>query len=58
MSNTTPNVGDEVTFTLTITNAGPDAATGVAAQDFVPAGFSAINTISNSGVESPAGTIN
>ena len=50
ISNTTPNVGDVVTFTITVNNAGPDAATGVAIEDAIPNGYSNISSISNSGI--------
>ena len=40
VSDATPNVGDSVTFTVTVANAGPDAATNVAITDVLPAGFS------------------
>jgi len=43
------NVGDIITFTLQIDNAGPNAATGVAIQDILPIGYSAISNISNDG---------
>ena len=49
ISNTTPNVGDVVTFTITVNNAGPDAATGVAIEDAIPNGYSNITAISNAG---------
>ncbi|MFM7073461.1 MAG: SdrD B-like domain-containing protein, partial [Planctomycetota bacterium] len=49
VSKATPSVGDELTFTITVTNAGPDAATGVGISDAVPAGFTAIQAISNGG---------
>ena len=38
-SNTTPSVGDTVTFTVTVANTGPDAATGVAVSDMMSAGL-------------------
>ena len=40
VSNTTPNVGDVVTFRLEITNAGPDIATNATVTDVVLSGFS------------------
>jgi uncharacterized repeat protein (TIGR01451 family) len=56
VSDETPNVGDVVTFTIQVSNDGPDAATGVSIQDVVPAGYSSISNISNGGSES-GGTI-
>ena len=38
-----------VTFTITVNNAGPDAATGVAIEDAIPNGYSNITAISNAG---------
>lgn len=40
VSNTTPNIGDTITFTLTVTNAGPDTATDATVNDVVLPGFS------------------
>ncbi|MFD2568565.1 T9SS type B sorting domain-containing protein, partial [Pseudotenacibaculum haliotis] len=51
VNNTTPNVGDELTFTITIRNDGPDVATGVSIQDVLPVGYSNIANISNGGIE-------
>jgi uncharacterized repeat protein (TIGR01451 family) len=40
VNDTAPDVGDTVTFTLTLSNAGPDAATNVSVEDVIPDGFS------------------
>ncbi|MCP9754949.1 DUF11 domain-containing protein, partial [Lacihabitans sp. CCS-44] len=49
INNPTPNVGDTVTFTITVNNAGPDAATAVVIEDAIPNGYANIRNISNAG---------
>ena len=49
VSNSTPNVGDLVTYTITISNLGPEVATGVAVEDIVPNGLTNITNVSNAG---------
>ena len=49
VSDTSPLVGDVVTFSITVSNAGPNDATGVAVEDVVPGGYSSITNISNGG---------
>ena len=49
INNTTPNVGDTVSFTITLQNNGPNAATNVSIEDIIPNGYSGITNISNSG---------
>ncbi|TCZ75501.1 DUF11 domain-containing protein, partial [Paenibacillus albiflavus] len=39
VNNATPNVGDTITITVTLTNNGPDSATGVVITDLLPAGL-------------------
>ncbi|WP_425545923.1 beta strand repeat-containing protein, partial [Aquimarina litoralis] len=49
---TTISAGDTVTFSVTVTNAGPNNATGVGVGDTVPDGYTTIGSISNGGSES------
>lgn len=48
-----PNVGDNVTFTVTLTNAGPDAATGVLVHDALPPGISYVSSTVGQGSYNP-----
>src|SRR5262249_56273095 len=49
VSDATPNVGDVITYTVTLTNNGPDAATGVTIDDLLPAGLSLVSATSSVG---------
>ena len=49
VSNATPNVGDQITFTVTLTNNGPDAATGVQVTDLLPAGLTFVSANASQG---------
>jgi uncharacterized repeat protein (TIGR01451 family) len=48
-SSTTPTIGGTVTFTLTVNNAGPDAATNVIVQDQLPAGYTFVSSNASQG---------
>src|SRR5262249_36225811 len=44
-----PNVGELITFTVTLTNAGADAATNVPVQDLLPAGLTFVSATPSQG---------
>ena len=48
-SNTTPDVGDVVTFTINVSNLGDVAASGVSIENIVPQGYDNIVAINNGG---------
>jgi large repetitive protein len=50
VSNSTPRVGAVIDYTVTVTNAGPDAATGVRVSEALPAGLALTNVVASSGV--------
>lgn len=43
VSTASPALGQNVTFTITVTNAGPAAATGVVVSDYLPAGITYVS---------------
>ncbi len=43
VDNAEPNLGDTVTFTVSVSNAGPDVATGVSVLDQLPAGLAFVS---------------
>jgi uncharacterized repeat protein (TIGR01451 family) len=49
VSNPAPSVGDAVTFTITLTNNGPDLAGGVAVTDQLPAGLTFVSATPSQG---------
>ena len=56
VNNSSPQEGNTVTFTVTVTNNGPDAATGVVVSDAIPSGLALQSTtISDGAYSSGAG---
>src|SRR5439155_670634 len=50
VSNTTPNVGDVITFTVTLTDRGPDTATNVRVTDLLPTGLTFVSATPSQGI--------
>ena len=53
VSNPTPNVGDTITYTITLDNGGPDPATGVVVGDTLPAGVTYVSSSASQGAYDP-----
>jgi uncharacterized repeat protein (TIGR01451 family) len=53
VSDATPNVGDQITFTVTLSNLSPDDATGVFVTDLLPAGVSLVSANPSQGTYNP-----
>ncbi len=49
VDNPTPNVDDTITFTVTLSNNGPDTATNVVVTDLLPAGLSFVSATPSQG---------
>src|SRR5262249_8769001 len=49
VSDSTPNVGDVISYFITVNNAGPDSATGVVVNDLLPAGMSFVGVTPGQG---------
>jgi uncharacterized repeat protein (TIGR01451 family) len=54
VSNPTPNVNDTITYTITVTNNGPDTATNVTVHDTLPVQVSARSSTASQGSYDPA----
>ncbi|WP_046759387.1 DUF11 domain-containing protein, partial [Kordia jejudonensis] len=52
IDNTSPNVGETVTFTVTVTNGGPNIATGISVVDILPVGYT-LTGVSGTGANLP-----
>jgi uncharacterized repeat protein (TIGR01451 family) len=54
VSNPTPNVGDTISFTVAVTDIGPDAATNVRVADPLPPGLAFVSAVPGQGTYSSA----
>ncbi len=57
VSDPTPNVGDTITYTITLTDNGPDAATSVQVTDPLPPGVSFVSATPSQGTYDPTNGI-
>ncbi|MGB7287219.1 MAG: DUF11 domain-containing protein, partial [Salaquimonas sp.] len=55
VNNSTPTVGQNVTYTVTLTNSGADAAPGVVVTDVLPAGLTFVSATPSQGSASNSG---
>ena len=53
VNDTTPNVGDTVTYTVTLTDNGPDTATGARVTDLLPSGLTFVSDTPSQGTYDP-----
>ena len=49
ISNATATIGDNITFTITASNAGPSTATGVSVTDVLPSGYTFVSATPSTG---------
>src|SRR5439155_284289 len=54
VSDPTPDVGNVITFTITLTDLGPDAATNVLVADRLPTGLGFVSATPSAGTYNPA----
>jgi len=54
VSNATPNVGGEITFTVTLSDLGPNSATNVQVSDLLPAGLTFVSASPSQGAYTSA----
>ena len=53
VDNPTPNVGDTITYTITLSDNGPNSATNVQVTDLLPAGRTFVSAIASQGTYNP-----
>ncbi|MGX1931293.1 T9SS type B sorting domain-containing protein [Flagellimonas sp. 2504JD4-2] len=47
--NLSPSVGEQIVFTITVTNSGPNTATGIVVEDELATGYSLVSAVATSG---------